>query len=106
MTVHHPLSAAVDERTRALLESGPRPRGGNGQTVSATESADEQLVGGSFKIIVDLADWDGSVGQNTPGQSGDPGSPQYRDLFESWSRGEYFPVALQPRSGRGGHRAP
>jgi penicillin amidase len=29
---------------------------------------------------------------NNPGQSGDPSSPHYRDLFEIWSRGKYFPI--------------
>ncbi|MCS6817745.1 MAG: penicillin acylase family protein, partial [Blastocatellia bacterium] len=29
---------------------------------------------------------------NAPGQSGDPTSPHYRDLFELWKDGRYFPV--------------
>jgi penicillin amidase len=29
---------------------------------------------------------------NNPGQSGDPDSPHYRDLFDLWARGKYFPV--------------
>ncbi|HMF97946.1 MAG TPA: penicillin acylase family protein, partial [Vicinamibacterales bacterium] len=33
-----------------------------------------------------------SVGLNNPGQSGDPANPHYRDLFELWSRGKYFPI--------------
>ena len=49
--------------------------------------------GGSFKIVADTEDWDNSVGLNTPGQSGDPDSPHYRDLFELWARGQYFPMA-------------
>jgi penicillin G amidase len=32
------------------------------------------------------------MGLNTPGQSGDPDSSHYRDLFEPWSQGHYFPV--------------
>jgi penicillin amidase len=32
------------------------------------------------------------VGTNTPGQSGDPDSRHYRDLFEPWAEGRYFPV--------------
>jgi penicillin amidase len=32
------------------------------------------------------------VGTNTPGQSGDPASPHYRDLFPLWANGRYFPV--------------
>ena len=29
---------------------------------------------------------------NSRGQSGDPSSPHYRDLFEGWARGDYFPL--------------
>ena len=90
--LRHPLGAAVDSATRARLEVGPLPRGGSATTVNATGNADNQTHGASFRIVVDLADWDRSLGTNTPGQSGDPRSPHYRDLFEPWARGEYFPV--------------
>lgn len=89
----HPLSAAVNAATRARLEVGPLPRGGDSMTVSATGAGDNQTAGGSLKIIADTDDWDNSVGINTPGQSGDPDSPHYRDLFELWAQGSYFPVA-------------
>jgi len=29
---------------------------------------------------------------NSPGQSGDPDSPHYRDLADKWLNGEYFPL--------------
>jgi len=91
--LRHPLSGVVNAITRAKLEVGPLPRGGDGMTVSATGNADNQASGGSLKIIADTDDWDNSVGLNTPGQSGDPDSPHYRDLFELWAQGTYFPVA-------------
>lgn len=91
--LRHPLSDVVNAATRARLEVGPLPRGGDGMTVSATGNADNQASGGSLKIIADTDDWDNSVGLNTPGQSGDPDSPHYRDLFELWAQGTYFPVA-------------
>ena len=91
--ITHPLSAAVNDVTRAQFDVGPAPRGGDGHTVSATGGDDRQLSGGSFKIIVDTENWDHAVGQNTPGQSGDPSSPHYRDLFGLWAQGKYFPVA-------------
>ena len=43
-------------------------------------------------IVADMANWDNSVGLNTPGQSGDPDHPHYRDLFELWAKGKYFPI--------------
>ena len=91
--IRHPLSDAVNAATRAKLMVGPLPRGGDGMTVSATGNGDNQGSGGSLKIIADTEDWDNSVGVNTPGQSGDPDSPHYRDLFELWAKGQYFPVA-------------
>lgn len=91
--IRHPLSAVVNAETRKKLEVGPFPRGGDGTTVSATGGLDNQTGGGSLKIVADTENWDNSVGLNTPGQSGDPDSPHYRDLFELWARGRYFPVA-------------
>ena len=89
--IRHPL-ADLKTDLRSTFNVGPRPRGGDGFTVTATGSGDNQTSGGSFKIIVDTADWDNSLGINNPGQSGDPDSPHYRDLFELWSRGRYFPA--------------
>ncbi len=55
-------------------------------------SADNQTSGASFLIVADTSDRDNSVGLNTPGQSGNPDSPHYRDLLELWARGKYFPI--------------
>jgi penicillin amidase len=41
---------------------------------------------------VDVNDWDSSVGTNAPGQSGDPDSRFYKNLFEPWAVDEFFPV--------------
>ena len=90
--VRHPLSAAVDAGLRRRLDVGPFPRGGYGGTVHNTGNGDNQTSGASFMIIADTADWDNSVGLNTPGQSGDPDSPHYSDLFDVWARDRYFPI--------------
>jgi len=91
-TIHHPLSLAVNDEARRTLDVGPMPRGGDSYTVTATGGSDNQTSGGSLKLIADLDDWDRSLALNNPGQSGDPRSPHYRDLFELWSRGKYFPI--------------
>ena len=44
----------------------------------------------SFRVIIDTKDWDNSIATNSPGQSGDPSSPFYRNLYESWANDEYF----------------
>ena len=91
--LRHPLSDAVNAATRAKLEVGPLPRGGDGRRSARPATPTTRPSGGSFKIIADTEDWDNSVGLNTPGQSGDPDSPHYRDLFELWAQRQYFPVA-------------
>ncbi|HYK89394.1 MAG TPA: penicillin acylase family protein [Acidobacteriota bacterium] len=90
--LHHPLSAAVSTEVRFKLDVGPLPRGGYAATVNSTGPGDNQTTGASFRIIADTENWDNSVGTNTPGQSGNPDSPHYRDLFDLWARGRYFPV--------------
>ena len=90
--IQHPLSAAVKPDIRAQLDVGPMPKGGDSYTVTATGGTDNQTSGGSLKMVADLDDWDNSVALNNPGQSGDPASPHYRDLFDLWARGKYFPI--------------
>jgi penicillin amidase len=90
--LRHMLSDAVRPELKARLDIDPRPRGGNGDTVNQTSGGYNQTSGATFRIIADLSDWDLSLGTNSPGQSGDPGSPHYRDLFELWSNDKYFPI--------------
>lgn len=93
--LRHPLSAAVNDDVRRQLEVGPLPRGGYANTVNSTGGGDNQTSGASFRIIVDVGDWETAVGTNTPGQSGDPASPFYRNLFEMWAENRFFPVAYE-----------
>lgn len=90
--LHHPLSLAVDDETRAALDVGPAPRGGNSYTLNNTGNGDNQTSGASFRIIVDTSDWDRTVAVNTPGQGGNPRDPHYRDLFDLWANDEFFPL--------------
>jgi penicillin amidase len=41
---------------------------------------------------MDTEDWDNSIAENNPGQSGDVNDRHYRDLYELWARGKYFPI--------------
>ena len=49
-------------------------------------------AGASVRMVLDVGRWDNSVAINTPGQSGDPFSPHYRDLFPLWAAGNYVPL--------------
>jgi penicillin amidase len=90
----HPLSPLFDERTRDRLAVGPAQRGGSGDTVGNTAYTPNfvQSGGSTFRIVIDVGNWDGSLVMNSPGQSGDPDSPHYADLFERWAAGEAFPL--------------
>jgi penicillin amidase len=90
----HPLTPALPKATADALrlDVGPLPRGGDANTVNVTGAEDNQNHGASFRFIADLSDWDNSLGTNTPGQSGDPRSPHYADLFAPWAEGRAFRV--------------
>jgi penicillin amidase len=91
----HPLANATDEATRARLNVGPFPKHGGIDTVNASSydiATFRQVGGPSFRVVIDVGDWDNSRAMNTPGQSGDPDSPHYRDLAPLWLKGEYFPL--------------
>ena len=47
---------------RLRLDVGPAPRGGDGNTVGATGGADNQTSGASFRIVVDVGDWEKTLG--------------------------------------------
>lgn len=72
---------------------GPLPVGGSGSSPNAMNwSGDFRLSAGpSVRLVMDVGEWDNSVAINAPGQSGDPASPHYRDLFPRWAAGSYVP---------------
>jgi penicillin amidase len=51
-----------------------------------------QTAGASFRIVVDVGDWDNSRAMNSPGQSGRPDDPHWTDLYPRWAAGESFPL--------------
>jgi penicillin G amidase len=96
----HPLSPLVDRLTRARLDVGPVPRGGSGDTVGNTAYHLENLRqtgGSSWRVVVDVGEWDDSLFINSPGQSGEPASPHYSDLFGPWARDETVPLLYSRR---------
>jgi len=90
--IQHAISPAVNSDMWYTLDAGPLPRGGNGYTPGSTSNNLNQSSGASFRIITNSGDWDATIGTNTPGQSGNPDSPFYRNLFDSWASDEYFPL--------------
>lgn len=74
---------------------GPLPMGGSESTPmnALYRYGDFRVVlGASFRMVLDVGDWDNSRCINAPGQSGDARSPHYRDLAETWSKGDFVPL--------------
>ena len=90
--IAHALGNVVNDSLKSKLNLGPLPRGGNAYTPGSTGGNNRQSSGGSFRMIVNTGDWDAAIGTNGPGQSGNPDSDLYRNLFEPWANDEYFPV--------------
>ncbi len=90
----HPLSDMVDEAQAEKMNIGPLPRGGSGDTVGASgyNSDFQQTHGATFRLVVDVGEWDNSIAMNSPGQSGDPDSKFYDNLFEKWANDEAIPL--------------
>jgi penicillin amidase len=91
----HPLADVVDADMRAKLNVGPIGKGGSAYTPNqSTYRANDfrETNGPSFRVVVDVGNWDGSRAVNLPGESGDPDSPHYRDLAQMWLDGQYFPL--------------
>jgi penicillin G amidase len=88
----HPLSplGAAGER-----DVGQLAKGGSGSTVmnAGYRLSDYRVTtGASFRMVVDVGQWDESRAINAPGQSGDPASPHYCDLAPLWASGAYVPL--------------
>jgi penicillin amidase len=68
--------------------------GGAGTPKAATYTPADFNVssGASVRMVIDVGAWDNSRIINGPGQSGDPASPHYGDLFPLWAAGDYAPL--------------
>jgi penicillin amidase len=91
----HALAPLATPDQRAAMKAGPTPMAGTGLSpMAATWRAEDFRVtaGASFRMVLDVGDWDRSRTINTPGQSGDPASPHFRDLFPLWVKGDYVPL--------------
>ena len=90
--LRHQLSSVIKDNIATKLDVGPFPRGGNSNTVNNTGGYNNQFSGASFRILVDTEDWDRTLAMNNPGQSGDPDSPHYNNLFNEWAEDGFFPL--------------
>ena len=99
----HPMAPVLDKAGQAQVNVGPLPRGGSAYTVNVSSYHPDsfwQAHGPSFRMVLDVGNWDNSRAINTPGQSGDPSSHHYRDLAGTWAEGKYFPLLYSPEAVR------
>lgn len=90
--IYHPLENVVNDSIKGLVELKTYPRGGDGFTPGSTSSNLNQRSGGSFRVVINTKDWDKSFATNSPGQSGDPNSKFYKNLYEDWANDKFFPL--------------
>lgn len=88
--VRHPLELVVNDSISKILGFKTYPRGGNAYTPGSTGSNLSQSSGATFRVIIDTENWDNSLASNAPGQSGNPDSKFYRNLYEEWANDKYF----------------
>ncbi|GKQ51596.1 penicillin acylase family protein [Bradyrhizobium sp. Ce-3] len=91
----HALMPLADKATSAQMQVGPLAYGGaaNVPRAATYRRSDYHLTAGaSFRMVLDVGNWDASRTINTPGQSGDPFSGHYRDLAPLWATGQYVPL--------------
>lgn len=90
----NPISSLVHERMVDQFNVGPFAMGGASSTPrAASYNANFHVSSGaSFRMVLDVGNWDDSRAVNAPGQSGDPTSRHYRDLAPLWAAGEYIPL--------------
>lgn len=91
----HVLAGAADGELYSRLQPGPFPTAGDPYTPNQSSYRTNDFVqtnGPSFRMVLDVGNWDNSRAVNYPGQSGNVDDPHYRDLAQMWLNGEYFPL--------------
>ena len=92
--VSNPAFAQAPDAPREWRQCGPLPQDGSGDTVGMAgyDGNFRQSIASTFRMSLDVGEWDNSLAMNSPGQSGDPRSRHYGDLFEGWVAGDAFPL--------------
>jgi penicillin amidase len=99
LVLHHALSRR--RWLAPIFNLGPIPFGGDADTINqgAVLPLDPLAPAdniASLRMVVDVGAWHNSRFSLPGGQSGNPLSPHYGDLFELWQRGDGVPIAWTP----------
>lgn len=95
LTLRHPVGG--QPLLADAFNIGPVPMPGDGSTPLQAASGplrpfDNPGYVPNTRAVIDLADVEASRWALAGGQSGNPRSPHYRDLFDLWLRGEAIPI--------------
>lgn len=98
VTFNHPLG--IVPLLDRLLNVGPIPIGGgfatvNNQSFERNKPNFPVILAGSWRFVTDLSTKEKSWTVLSPGQSGHPFSPHYRDWAKAWVKGEYQEHSLE-----------
>jgi penicillin amidase len=91
----HPLYQQAPPQLQAKMLMPHYPRGGSGNTTNNTgyrSNSFDVVAGASFRMVLDVGNWDAALATNAPGQSGNPHSPFYQNLLENWATDGQFPL--------------
>jgi len=91
----HPLLQRADAGLAAQMRFPVYPRGGSGNTTNANSFGPGDFrveSGASWRMVIDVGNWDAATMTNAPGQSGDPRSPFYDNLLQGWATDDSFPL--------------
>jgi penicillin amidase len=91
----HPLLDMASGDLKTSMTIAEYSRGGSANTTNNTGYyAEDFLVrsGASFRMVVDVGNWDDAKMTNAPGQSGNPNSPFYDNLLENWATDSQLPL--------------
>jgi penicillin amidase len=80
-----------------IFNHGPVPCGGDADTTSQAavnwlDPASETDNIAGMRLTIDVGNWSASRFVLAGGQSGNPLSPHFTDLFDLWQRGEGVPI--------------
>jgi penicillin amidase len=104
LVMYHPLSKAPGRRGRtmaAIFNLGPVPCGGDCDVINQAAAMPFDPLAPSdnipsLRVVMDVGAWHNSRFVLPGGQSGNPLSPHYADLFTLWQKGEGVPIAFTP----------
>ncbi len=91
----HPLLQRADPDLAGHMRIPDYPIGGNVFTTNSARFVGNDFkvrVGPSFRMVLDVGNWDAALATNTPGQSGDPRSRFYDNLLDNWATDDAFPL--------------